>query len=515
MSSGRAAAKPSSRREYPSASQGSTAILSNHAPSGRGSDLEQSADSPRTIIRDIRGPLILGGFLAVIQAGVVAGVLYAARPSISWIEIGLLPVLAASTMAIVVWVGMGRDTFKDISRQQAIQAEGILDIVIESLPHLRHGLNMESAREVSYLIFAKLEFDAVSLTDTTHILSFVGEAENHHLPGTRIKTKATMEALDTREVQVVNNRWSIGCPYLDCPLHSAIIAPLIVRDEAVGALKLYYSRPKDIGELEEAVAMGLARLLSSQLELAELDTQRQATLSAELRALQAQINPHFLFNSLNTIAMFCRTKPTEARNLVLAFADFFRHTLRSPQDFITFSEELEYVDNYLRLEKARFGPELVVDLSISPDVLDLYIPPLTVQPLVENAVKHGKGGVGRRLSIGLHAWRQGESLHVEVRDDGPGFDPQVYEQTKKDGPSQAHGIGIFNVHRRLRAFYGPQFALTLSSDQRTGSTVGFTLPIALCLPDDDSGSDSTDFEGPLVDTTHGDEHRPGEALVSP
>jgi len=434
----------------------------------------------------------MGGFLAVIQAGVVAGVLYAARPSLTWAEIALLPLVVVSTVGIVVWVGMGRDTFKDISRQQAIQAEGILDIVIESLPHLRQGLNPESAREVSYLIFAKLEFDAVSLTDTTRILSFVGEGENHHLPGTKIKTKATQEALDTRQVQVVNNRWNIGCPYLDCSLHSAIIAPLIVRDQAVGALKLYYSRPKDIGELEEAVAMGLARLLSSQLELAELDTQRQATLSAELRALQAQINPHFLFNSLNTIAMFCRTKPAEARSLVLAFADFFRHTLRSPQDFISISEELEYVNNYLHLEKARFGPELVVNLSLSPEVLDLYIPPLSIQPLVENAVKHGKGGVGRRLTIELAAWSEGDHLHVEVRDDGPGFDTDVYAEMRNHGPSQAHGIGIFNVHRRLRAFYGPQFAFTLSSSKGTGSAVGFTLPMALCLPDDGPGADPTD-----------------------
>jgi two-component system sensor histidine kinase LytS len=467
-------------------------------PGWWGDHLEQRDASSQTILRDIRGPLLLGTILALMQAGVVAGILYLARPSFSWVELALLPVLAASTVGIVVWVGMGRDTFRDISRQQAVQAEGILDIVIESLPHLRQGLNPESARAVSYLIFAKLEFDAVSLTDTSRILSFVGEAENHHLPGTKIKTKATMEALYTKQVQVVNSRWNIGCPYLDCPLHSAIIAPLIVRDEAVGALKLYYARPKEIGELEEAVAMGLARLLSSQLELAELDTQRQATLSAELRALQAQINPHFLFNSLNTIAMFCRTKPAEARNLVLAFAEFFRHTLRSPQDFITISEELEYVNNYLELEKARFGPELTVNQRLAPDVLDLYIPPLTIQPLVENAVKHGKGGVGRRLRIDVEAWREGDRLHIEVKDDGPGFDPQVFKEIRDTGPSQTHGIGIFNVHRRLRAFYGPQTSLTVTSDKGSGSSVGFTLPIALCLPDDDTGLVQVTIDEDLV-----------------
>lgn len=442
------------------------------------------SERDRIALHDIKGPLIMGGFLATLQASVVVGVLYALRPRLSWGELALVPFVALSTVGIVVWIGLGRDTFQNISRQQALQAEGILDIVIESLPHLRQGLNPDSAREVSYLIFAKLGFDAVSITDTTTILSFVGEAENHHLPGTKIKTKATVEALRTREVQVVNNRWNIGCPYLDCPLHSAIIAPLIVRDRAVGTLKLYYSRPKEIGQLEDAVAAGLARLLSSQLELAELDHQRQAALAAELRALQAQINPHFLFNSLNTIAMFCRTKPAEARRLVLAFADFFRHTLQSPQDFITIREELEYVDCYLELEKARFGAELLVEKRVAPEVLDLFIPPLTIQPLVENAIKHGKGGGGRRLNLAINAWREDGRLRVEVEDDGAGFAPDVLARILEEGPSQRHGIGIFNVHRRLKAFYGQEGLMTLSSDDR-GSAVGFSLPVEHCLPDSD------------------------------
>jgi two-component system, LytTR family, sensor histidine kinase LytS len=441
------------------------------------------ATVPGFTIKDIRRPLVMGSFLAALQAGVVFGILYSAAPHLLWVEIAVAPIILLSTLGIMVWVGLSRDTFQDISRQQAIQAEGILDIVIESLPHLRQGLNPDSARDVAYLIFAKLQFDAVSLTDTTSILSFVGEGQNHHLPGTKFKTKATREALLTNEVQVVNNRWNIGCSYLDCPLHSAIIAPLIVRERAVGALKLYYSRPKDIGDLEEAMAIGLARLLSSQLELAELDHQRQATLSAELRALQAQINPHFLFNSLNTIAMFCRTKPAEARHLVLAFAEFFRRTLQSPQDFITLREELEYVDCYLELEKARWGRELLVEQRVTAEAADLYIPPLTLQPLVENAVKHGKGGGGRRLNLLVSAQVDDGRLVVRVEDDGLGFDPEVLAEMQGRGPSQRHGIGIFNVHRRLRAFFQQQFDFLVSSDER-GTCVGFTLPVELCLPDD-------------------------------
>jgi len=439
---------------------------------------------PRELLGEIREPLTMGIFLAVIQAGFVVAVLYLAVPGALWAQIALVPFIIASTLGIMVWVGLGRDTFRNIAKQQAIQAEGILDIVIESLPHLRHGLTQESAKEVSYLIFAKLEFDAVSITDTEKILSFVGEAENHHQPGSGIKTKATTEALRTGDVQVLNSRWDIGCPYLDCPLHSAIIAPLIIRDRGVGALKLYYSRPKDMGELEEAVAMGLARLLSSQLELSELDTQRQATLAAELRALQAQINPHFLFNSLNTIAMFCRTKPTEARHLVLTFGDFFRRSLQSPEDFITVQEELEHVDCYLQLEKARFGEELELDYDVSPKARNLYIPPLTIQPLAENAIRHGKGDKGRCLHVTTRAWIYNDRLCVEVTDDGTGFEESVLHQINKSGPSQQQGIGLFNVHRRLKAFYGQDFRFDVSSSHG-GTSIGFTLPVELCTPEHD------------------------------
>lgn len=424
----------------------------------------------------------MGGFLAAGQALVLLALLRAAGSHELWLQVLVVVFVVVSTLGILVWIGLGRDTFRDISRQQAIQAEGILDIVIQSLPHLRQGLNPDSALAVSLLVFAKLQFDAVSITDTTTILSFVGEGENHHLPGTKIKTTATIDALRSKEVQVLNRRWSIGCPYLDCPLHSAIIAPLIVRDQAVGALKLYYSRPKDMGELEEAVAMGLARLLSSQLELAELDSHRQATLAAELRALQAQINPHFLFNSLNTIAMFCRTKPGEARRLVLAFADFFRHSLQSPQDFITVREELEYVDCYLDLERARFGQELAVQRRADDTVLDLYIPPLTIQPLVENAIKHGKGTGGRLMHLGMELWQENGWLQIRVIDDGAGFDPLVLAEMQEKGPGQEHGIGIFNVHRRLKAFFGQRFDFVVTSgDGRT--EVGFSLPVELCLSD--------------------------------
>ncbi len=433
--------------------------------------------------RDIRTPLLMGSFLAVVQAALIIGATYLAGLAFSWWALVLGPLVAFSTLGILAWIGLGWDTFQNISHRQALQAEGILDIVIESLTHLRQGLNADSAREVAYLIFAKLQFDAVSITDTSTILAYVGEGENHHLPGSKIKTRMTYETLETGEIRTVNSRWLIGCPYLDCPLHSAVIAPLVIRDRAVGSLKLYYARPKEMGELEQTVASGLARLLSSQLELSELDSERQAALSAELRALQAQINPHFLFNALNTIAMFCRTKPTEARRLVLAFADFFRHTLQSPEDFITVREELEYVDNYLQLEKARYGDELQVEVHVPEEAMELFIPPLTIQPLAENAVKHGKRAGGQRLYVELEASMDDDRLTVLVHDDGRGFEPEVLADVLANGPSQEHGIGVFNVHRRLRALYQQRSEFLLDSDGG-GTSVGFSLPLELCLPDD-------------------------------
>ena len=133
----------------------------------------------------------------------------------------------------------------------------------------------------------------------------------------------------------------------------------------------------------------VASWVSGQLELAELDESRHRLVRAEVRALRAQISPHFVYNSLGAIASFVRTDPDRARELLLEFADFTRYSFREHGEFTTLAEELRSIERYLLLEQARFGDRLQVTLQVAPEVLGVSIPFLCLQPLVENAVQHG------------------------------------------------------------------------------------------------------------------------------
>src|SRR5690606_29437022 len=166
-------------------------------------------------------------------------------------------------------------------------------------------------------------------------------------------------------------------------------APLSIEDRVVGTIVVVDDRAS-AGMARTTTEV--ARWMSSQLELAELETSRTALMEAELRALRAQISPHFIYNSLAAIATFVRTDPERARELLLEFADFTRYSFRQHGEFTTLAEELRSIEQYLTLEKARFGDRLQVRTRIAPEVLSVRLPFLSIQPLVENAVRHGVEG---------------------------------------------------------------------------------------------------------------------------
>jgi LytS/YehU family sensor histidine kinase len=246
--------------------------------------------------------------------------------------------------------------------------------------------------------------------------------------------------------------WRHGCDGRDCPLKSAIVAPILVRGEAIGSLVLFSEGALAVSDRDRAIASHLGQLVSTEISVGELDLATRASANAELAALQAQIEPHFLFNALNTIAAFCRTQPEEARELVLAFADYCRWTLRRPAAFVDLSEELVHVEAYLALERARFGDSLEVELRIAPSARSVQVPPFLVQPLVENAIKHGK--TDRPLHLLVRARVRRGRLRVTVRDDGRGIAREAIERVLEPGFGEGTGLGLANVNRRLTAHYG-------------------------------------------------------------
>ncbi len=379
-------------------------------------------------------------------------------------------VLAAAAIA-ALWSRMASRP----DHLRAVQSQRILDIANVSMFYMRQGLTPVTAQEVCRLTLQRTEADAVAITDRDTVLGFAGEGEDHHTVGGPIITRATVEVLETGEHRVLVSREEIGCPKRDCPLRAAIVVPLEVRGVPVGTLKFYYATARLLNETQVTMVDGLARLLSTQLELSELERQTQLACRMELKALQSQINPHFLFNTINTIASLIRTDPPRARELLREFATFYRRTLENSDELIPFSQELDYVRRYLVFERARFGEERIRFAEDVPASLDaLLVPAFVLQPIVENAVQHGIRPAGP-LHIKLVARSHGDAVLIEVADDGRGIAAADLPRVLDAGFGRGLGIALKNVDDRLKGHFGPDSGLGVQSTEGQGTTVTLTL----------------------------------------
>ncbi len=327
---------------------------------------------------------VLLGFAITALAAIVLIALAAEGIVTRWLPIAGIAGLVAISLGLLV-----TQLYTRPDHLRAMQSDMILTVANETLAYMRQGLSQESAQAVCRIVLAHTDVAAVAITDTEDVLGFAGVGEDHHSVGEPILTRATHEVVETGEHRILHNRFEIGCPELECRLNAAIVVPLEMRDAPAGTLKFYYTSPRQMNETQIAMAEGLAQLLSTQLELSELDRQVELATRMELRALQAQINPHFLFNTINTIASLVRTDPAKARDLLRQFAAFYRRTLESQQDMVPLEKELEYARMYLSFEQARFGDRLEVHEEVDDDLFDLELPAFVIQPLVENAVQHG------------------------------------------------------------------------------------------------------------------------------
>ncbi len=238
----------------------------------------------------------------------------------------------------------------------------------------------------------------------------------------------------------------------------------------------------------------LATVIVEQVERFRADELKRLVSEAELRALQAQINPHFLFNALNTLYGIIDRKSHQARRTVLNLADIFRYLLQSDRSTIQLAEELRIVEAYLEIESLRMGDRLETELLVNEAARSALIPILSIQPLVENAVKHGvaaKGGQGR---VCLRADKDVHGLRISVEDTGVGF------QKSAQSPRGGTGVGLANVRRRLTLMYGPDSDLSIKSSD-LGTCVSFFIPdqIPAGSPFKEESDAFVTSGGPLLD----------------
>ncbi|MFJ7778446.1 sensor histidine kinase [Streptomyces yangpuensis] len=334
-------------------------------------------------------------------------------------------------------------------------------------PPLRAGLTEDAARKAARRLRSLLGTEALCLTDREAVLAWDGPGADHHQRRAMARVAVMLESGRSQSVRT-------ECQRPDCPLKWAVFAPLTGEDGMLGALVAYGSRESAV--LVRA-ATEVARWVSVQLELSELDRSRTRLMEAEIKALRAQISPHFIFNSLAAIASFVRTDPERARELLLEFADFTRYSFRRHGDFTTLAEELRSIQQYLALAGARFGDRLKVTLQVAPEVLPVALPFLCLQPLVENAVKHGLEDSTEECRITITAQDAGPDAVITVEDNGVGMDPALLRRILAgERAGSSSGVGLPNVDERIRQVYGDAYGPVMETGVGAGMKVTVRIP---------------------------------------
>ncbi len=386
-------------------------------------------------------------------------------PAASVLVLALVAIMVAVAGAGTAWLVLRR---RDLGTTADRTTFATLHTAALAAPHLREGLTATGASRAIRHLRTLLGTSAVALTDASALLAWDGAGAATH-DGAAVEHAASV--LRSGQTAVLGES-SVQCHKPDCPIRSAVVSAVISEDRVIGALIAY--APEATAGLVRATDE-VARWVSAQLDLAELDRSRTRAIEAELRALRAQISPHFVYNSLAAIASFVRTDPARARELLLEFADFTRYAFRRSGEFTTLADELRNVERYLVLEQARFGDRLRVQLQVAPEVLSVAVPFLAVQPLVENAVQHGlegKTGVGL---VTLGAADLGSEALIWVEDDGLGTDPELVRRVLS-GESEADSVGMGNVDARLRQVFGDDYGLVVETAPGAGTKVSFRVP---------------------------------------
>lgn len=411
-------------------------------------------------------------------------ILLLARPfSAAWelVKIIAIPMTLTNATGIAIFITIAYNIRLEQERVSALQTKKILEIANRTLPHLKKGLNIESAAQAARIVFEFANVDAVAITDETKILSHVGVESDHHKSGIPVMTAATREALMGKE-SLVRTKAEIGCNQIGCKLAAGAIVPLRQGERIIGTLKLYRLRENSISDMDIILARGLSEFFSTQLELSELERRARLVSDAEIRALQAQINPHFLFNALNTINTYCRTDPDLARKLLVKLSDYFRRNLAEADKFITIETEINHIKSYLSIEKARFGEKINVVFKIDELLLNVLIPPLILQPLVENAVRHGLLPKRHGGRINVTIIKEQRDVVFTIRDDGVGMSADRLKSLfdeKNVESENGLGIALSNVNSRLCSLYGKDYALKIESAPKKGTIVILKVPYVM------------------------------------
>ena len=362
-----------------------------------------------------------------------------------------IPMILANALGVSIVIIIIEDLISEKEIMAGKQAKLALEIANKSLPYIRRG---ESLNEVCKIILESLEAKVVIITNDKNIIASHLISDEYILNHSEIKSEATKQVLKTGEFLILGKEESdiIDFQCISGDIKSCIILPLFQEEKKIyGTLKLYFDTPKNVTARKQYLAGGLSMLISTQIELSNIENFKAMAKEAELKALQAQINPHFLFNALHTISSFVRIEPDRAREIIINLSTYLRYNLENFSKLLPLRDELQQVEAYINIEKARFGDKIQVIYDIPEEFLDIKLPSLIIQPLVENSIKHGilKRREGGKISIS--ATKKETGCIISIEDDGVGIEQNIIDNIDS---KIEQNIGLKNVHNRLKLLYG-------------------------------------------------------------
>jgi two-component system LytT family sensor kinase len=399
-------------------------------------------------------------------------ILMASRPyqdAIALVKIIAAPMIITSSTGAALFMSIIRDQRNMVEKAAATFSTKAFKIAGRTLNILAKGFNRKTAPDIAKIIHEESGVAAVAITDTEKVLAFVGYGSDHHLPDTPIASQLTRAAIAEGKVVFADGRHEgHACTLSDaCPLNSVLVVPLRMENEVIGTIKLYETKDKRFLNMNKALGEGITGLLSNQLLISRYEEQKRLLFKAELKLIRAQINPHFLFNAINTIIAIIRHDAERARDLLMHLSNFFRKNLKRAGDLSTLAEELDHVSSYLKIEETRFEDRLLVEMDIDPSLLNLKIPAFTLQPLIENALKHGISNMLDQGVVRINAYRENDTAFIAIEDNAGVF----HQHGKNDG------LGISIVDRRIKLLMGASFGTSVSCTPHELTRVTVRVPV--------------------------------------
>jgi two-component system LytT family sensor kinase len=380
-----------------------------------------------------------------------------------------LPMTVSNALGSALFMRLILDRRETLERYSIAFSAKALRIAERSVGVLMRGFDEKNCTHMAQIIQEETGVGAVAITDREKLLGFVGIGADHHLPGTPISSPHTFRAITNNEVIYADG---VDVVYRcmvskDCKLGSSLVIPLRGEGNHVfGTVKLYEPKNKFFSSLNRTLGEGIARLLSNQVLAGKIEEQKRLLAQTEVKLLQAQINPHFLFNALNTLTAVIRRDPEAARGIVQDLSTFFRKSLKRASTEATLGEEIEHVQAYLRIERARFTDRLNVAIDLPEDLLGLSLPAFTLQPIVENAIKYGISQIIEPGRIVIRARREDDRLQIVVEDSAG-----LYTPAPDNG-----GMGMNLVDRRIKMRHGETFGVSVDCEPEQWTRVTVRLP---------------------------------------